>query len=69
MSNPEDRRKHGGLTQEQFDVLKEDLKKELLDDIFAEIGRSVVSRILWALGTLFAAVLAYLGITGKISLK
>jgi 8-oxo-dGTP pyrophosphatase MutT (NUDIX family) len=61
----EERRKNGGLTDEQVEAIKEAIIKE----IYEEIGRSVVSRLLWALGLLFTALLAYLGFTGRISLK
>jgi hypothetical protein len=61
----DDRRRNGGLTDEQVEQIKE----AILREIYAEIGRSIVSRLLWALGLLFTALLAYLGFTGRISLK
>ena len=66
MANHHDeRRRNGGLTDEQVEQIKE----AILQEIYAEIGRSVVSRLLWALGILLSAVLAYLGFTGRISVK
>jgi hypothetical protein len=61
----EERRKNGGLTDEQVEAVKE----AILQQIYAEIGKSVVSRLLWAAGLLLTAVLAYLGFTGRISIK
>jgi hypothetical protein len=58
----ENRRKNGGLTPEQV----EQIKAAVLASIYEEIGRSIVSKSLWILGTLVALGLTYLGLTGKI---
>lgn len=56
-----ERRQNGGLTDEQYAQLKaalrQEIKAELLADIFAEVGRSTVSLILWASGILLTAAL------------
>ncbi len=57
-----DRRKNRGLSDEEIDTIKE----QLLASIYEDIGRSVVSKILWVAGTLLAAGLAYLAATGKL---
>ena len=61
----EEREKNGGLTDEQYSRLK----AEILNDIYAEVGRSAISVFLWAGGILLTAILAYFGLTGKIAVK
>lgn len=69
MDDRSEHRKYGGLSDDQFRRLKDELLKEVFTEIYAEIGRSIVSRFLWACGVVLTAVLTYLGFTGKISFK
>ena len=48
----EERRKHGGLSDEQVEKIKD----AILASIYEDIGRSVVKKFLWAIG---AAVVAF----------
>lgn len=52
-----EKRKNGGLSDEQIAAIKE----QLLASIYEDIGRSVVKKILWAGGAVFAALLAWAG--------
>lgn len=61
----DERRKNGGLTIEQV----EQVKAAILASIYEEIGRSVVSKLLWTIGTVALALLAYFGVTGRITFK
>lgn len=55
-----ERRKNGGLTGEQVEAIRE----AILRSIYEDIGRSVVRKILWTLGALSFALLAWLGYKG-----
>lgn len=50
-----ERRKYGGLTNEQVEAIRE----AILASIYEEIGRSVVKKILWIGGALLLAVLGW----------
>lgn len=50
------------LSQEELDSIKE----QLLESIYADIGRSLVRKAIWALGAVLAAVFVGLKTTGKI---
>lgn len=43
----ENRRKNGGLSDEQVDQIT----KAILERIYAQIGKSLVAKFLWACGT------------------
>lgn len=45
----------------------EEVKKQILDSIYADIGKSIVKKFLWVAGACMLAVFAYLKGTGKIS--
>jgi hypothetical protein len=55
-----ERRKNGGLTDEQVDVIRE----AILRSIYEDIGRSIVKKVLWALGAVLFALLAWAGYHG-----
>lgn len=55
-----ERRKNGGLTDEQVEAIRE----AILRSIYEDIGRSVVKKILWTLGALFFALLTWAGFKG-----
>jgi len=64
-----ERRRHG-LTAEQYETLKtrlrEDLYKELWDEVSLRVGRGILSKGLYLIGTVGAAALAWLHGAGKI---
>ena len=70
----EERRKYGGLSERQFETLKthlrEDLKtalkEEIWNDIYAAIGKTVITRLLFFGGAALTAVVAWLHGAGKI---
>lgn len=51
-----------GLTQEELDNIKE----QLLESIYADIGRSIIKRFLWVVGTVVFAVLVGLKFANKL---
>lgn len=52
-----ERRKDSGLTPDQLDAIK----NAVLASVYEDIGRSLVKKILWALGAIFMALLTWLG--------
>lgn len=50
------------LSQEELESLKE----QLLDSIYADIGRSIVKKILWVLGAASVVALAWLSGKGHV---
>lgn len=51
------------LSQEQID----EIKRQLLESIYADIGRSLVKKFLWALGAVVFA--AFVGLTAADKIK
>ena len=62
MTDHEDRRKNGGLTDEQLEAIKQ----AILDSIYQEIGKSLVRKAIWAVGAILLAALAWFHGAGKI---
>lgn len=62
MNDRSERRKNGGLTDEQVEAVKQ----AILDSIYQEIGRSLVKKVLWAVGAVVLAVAAWLHGSGKL---
>lgn len=52
------------LTEDQLDYLVKGLKKQIMDEIYADIGKGVVKRILWVLGIGGAALASWLTLKG-----
>lgn len=57
-----ERRKNGGLTDEQVEAIRE----AILRSIYEDIGRSVVKKVLWAGGIVLLALLGWAGFKGYI---
>ena len=51
-----------GLTDEQIEAIKE----RILASVYEDIGRSLVKKILWVVGTLLVALLAWLTAKGYV---
>ena len=60
-----DRRKNGGLSDDQVEAIKD----AILASIYQEIGKSIVRKAVWAGGVILAALLAWLAGAGHISFK
>jgi len=52
------------FSQEQID----EIKRQLLESIYADIGRSLVKKFLWALGSVVFAAVVGLAAAGKIKI-
>lgn len=57
-----ERRKNNALSDEQI----EQIKDQILKSIYEDIGRSIVTKILWLAGAAFAALVAWLTAKGYI---
>jgi hypothetical protein len=58
----DERRKNAWLTDEQIDAIKE----RVLASVYEDIGRSLVKKILWLVGAVLAALLAWAAAKGYI---
>lgn len=57
-----ERRKNGGLSDEQIEAIKE----QILASVYEDIGRSLVKKVIWAVGTLLAVLLTWAAAKGYI---
>ena len=55
-------RRISGLSAEQIEAIKE----AILASVYADIGRSLVSKVLWAIGAVLVALLAWLSAKGYV---
>ena len=53
------------LTEEQLETIAERAAERALEKVYADIGKSVVHKLLWALGAAALALAAYLKGIGK----
>ena len=61
----EERRKNGGLTDEQVDEIRE----AILASIYEDIGRSIVKKVLWAAGAIGLAFISWLGFSNHVKIS
>lgn len=52
-----ERRKNGGLTDDQIEAIKD----AVLASVYEDIGRSLVKKALWAIGAILAGFLGFVG--------
>ena len=57
-----ERRKNSGLTDEQLQAIRE----AILRSIYEDIGRSIVKKVLWALGAVLFALYSWFAVKGYI---
>lgn len=55
-----DRRRNGGLSDEQIEAVKD----RILASVYEDIGRSLVKKALWLIGAMFVALSAWLAAKG-----
>ncbi len=56
----------GPLSEEQIDAIAERAAEKALEKVYAQIGKSVVHKLLWLVGAATLAVLAYFKGVGKL---
>lgn len=54
------------ISEDQLDYIIKGVKKQAMDEIYADIGKGVVKRVLWMLGFGGAGFTAYLAAKGYI---
>lgn len=59
-------RRQARLSDEEFEKIATRAADIAQERFYAEIGKSVVKKALWAIGTCVLAILAYLGGSGKL---
>ncbi len=64
MDDSSERRKNGGLTDEQVEAIK----SAILDSIYKEIGKSAVRWALWVGGSILLAIGGWLAGAGHIKI-
>ena len=52
-----EKRKNCGLSDEQIELIRE----AVLASVYEDIGRSLVRKVIWAIGAVFTALLAWAG--------
>ena len=57
-------RRHIRLTDHELDYIIKGVKKQALDEIYAEIGKGVVKRVLWAVGLIGTGITGWLAYKG-----
>lgn len=65
MSDEQERR-NIRLSEDQLDYIIKGVKKQAMDEIYADIGKGVVKRILWLLGFGVTGLTAYFTYKGYI---
>ena len=61
-----ERRKIARLSEEEFHLLAREIKRLALEEIYADIGKGVVKRILWLLGLGSTGAVAWMTYKGYI---
>ena len=59
-------RRSGTLSDEQIEQIAERAAEKALEKVYAQIGKSVVTKMLWAVGAVTLALLAWMKGSGKI---
>lgn len=64
-----ERRRSTWLSKDQIDEIAQRAAAHALRLVYEEVGRNVVRAALWIIGAGCLALLAYLGLSGKVPLK
>jgi hypothetical protein len=59
----EERRAHPPLTEEMMDAIAERAAKRVMDNVYREVGRSLITKVVWAAGVLGVAIAMW--VSGK----
>ena len=57
-------RRHIRLTEYELDYIIKGVKKQAMDEIYADIGKGLVRRVLWILGAIGTAITGWLTYKG-----
>jgi hypothetical protein len=56
----EERRSHPPLTEEMMDQIAERAAKRVMDNVYREVGKSLLTKFVWAAGVLGVALAMWL---------
>jgi hypothetical protein len=59
----EERRTHPPITEEMMDAIAERAAKRVMDNVYREVGRSLLTKVVWAAGVLGVAIAMW--VSGK----
>jgi hypothetical protein len=59
----EERRTHPPITEEMMDAIAERAAKRVMDNVYREVGRSLITKVVWAAGVLGVAIAMW--VSGK----
>lgn len=55
---------YGGLTEHEIEAIAERAAQRALQHVYAEVGKSVLKKLMWAIGTIATVVLMWLAGNG-----
>lgn len=56
----EERRSHPPLTEEMMDAIAERAAKRVMDNVYREVGKSLLTKLVWAVGVVGVAIAMWL---------
>ena len=56
----EERRQHPPLTEEMMDAIAERAAKRVMDNVYREVGKSLLTKLVWAVGVIGVAIAMWL---------
>ncbi|MFO0253373.1 MAG: hypothetical protein ACK52V_04585 [Betaproteobacteria bacterium] len=59
----DERRAHPPMTEEMMDAIAERAAKRVMDNVYREVGKSLMTKIVWAAGVLGVAIAMW--VSGK----
>jgi hypothetical protein len=59
----EERRAHPPLTEEMMDAIAERAAKRVMDNVYREVGKSLLTKIVWAAGVIGVGIAMW--VSGK----
>ncbi len=60
------RRPFGGLSEDEVENIVERVTARVVQNFYQEVGKNVVSKILWVIGLGTVVLFTWLGLTGKL---
>lgn len=61
-----DREAFGGLSEDEVENIVERVTARVVQNFYQEVGKDVVSKILWVIGLGTVVLFTWLGLTGKL---
>lgn len=65
MNDIEGRRPFRGLSEEEVELLVGRVSQRVLENFYQEVGRSVMSKVLWVIGLVTVSLVIWLTSTGR----